>query len=183
MGAPRGKEKEYYAWIDMRRRCHDPSRPNYPRYGGRGIQVCERWYASFADFYGDIGPAPSKRHMLDRIDNDGHYEPGNVRWSTALDSTNNRGVTKRVLVNGTMLTTAEAAKALGCSDNALRGRLRRGDGPEEAGRAPRKYNTKYTMKGESRTAPQWAKIYGVPVSSVKRRLKNGASIEEALRLE
>lgn len=62
----------------------------YEHYGGRGITVCERWRESYPAFLADVGRKPSPQHSLDRIDNDGHYEPGNVRWATAKQQANNR---------------------------------------------------------------------------------------------
>lgn len=73
---------EYGIWSGMRRRCQDPSNPEWRNYGGRGIQVCHRW-ETFEWFLIDVGPRPSKNYSLDRYpDNDGNYEPGNCRWAT-----------------------------------------------------------------------------------------------------
>ena len=63
----------------MRERCNNPNNKDYPRYGGRGITVCEQW-SRYANFIADMGLPPSPEAQLDRIDNDRGYEPGNVRW-------------------------------------------------------------------------------------------------------
>ncbi|MBA4033193.1 MAG: hypothetical protein C0480_01115 [Bradyrhizobium sp.] len=77
---------EYETWCRIKKRCYNPNSEKWHRYGGRGIEVCERWRKSFADFLADVGRRPSPEHSIDRYpDNDGNYEPGNVRWATRLE--------------------------------------------------------------------------------------------------
>jgi hypothetical protein len=91
---------EYNAWCMMRARCGNPKNNSYHNYGGRGIKVCERWASSFESFLADVGRKPSPKHSLDREENNGDYEPGNVRWSTRRTQTLNRRPYKmRVLRN------------------------------------------------------------------------------------
>lgn len=82
--------REYRVWADMHQRCRNPRNTRYPKYGGRGISVCERW-ADFGTFIADMGPRPSPNHSIDRINNDGNYEPGNCRWATRSDQQRNKG--------------------------------------------------------------------------------------------
>jgi len=78
------RTRTYTSWCSMRSRCSKPNNASYPRYGGRGITVCDRWLDSFAAFLADLGVRPEGK-SLDRIDPDGNYEPGNVRWATPAE--------------------------------------------------------------------------------------------------
>lgn len=80
---------EYGVWCGMRNRCRNPKNKDFPRYGGRGIKVCERW-ESFKNFLADMGQVPAPGLTIDRINNDGNYEPGNCRWATRLQQVLNR---------------------------------------------------------------------------------------------
>ncbi len=85
-------EPEYYIWCAMKARCLNPKDPSYDYYGGRGITVCEEWQEDFMSFFDDMGPRPSGKHSLDRVDNNGDYEPGNCKWATKQEQTHNRRV-------------------------------------------------------------------------------------------
>ncbi|MFC7817560.1 hypothetical protein ACFUTR_23300 [Streptomyces sp. NPDC057367] len=87
----------YQSWTNMVQRCTNKNAPNFERYGGRGIEVCERWRNSFTAFLADMGER-SEGMTLDRIDNDGNYEPGNCRWATAKQQASNRRSAGKVSV-------------------------------------------------------------------------------------
>ena len=94
-GVRRSHMPEYRIWSGILARCNNSAVKSYPRYGGRGIQVCDRWSEDFRNFYDDMGPRPSDRHSIDRIDNDGNYEPSNCRWATPDVQAKNKGDASR----------------------------------------------------------------------------------------
>ena len=113
---------EYAAWANMLHRC----RANYKRYGARGIVVCDEW-GSFERFLEDVGPRPGPDRELDRIDNDGNYEPGNVRWATKKEQMRNRSNTPMFLYRGEMKPLTELLEiSAGLSLNGLKRRLASG---------------------------------------------------------
>ena len=91
------KSPEYNVWANMKYRCQNERNPAYHNYGGRGICVCERWLCDdgFANFLADLGCRPTEKHSLDRINNDGNYEPGNVRWATKAVQEHNKRLSGR----------------------------------------------------------------------------------------
>lgn len=124
---------EHNIWMGMIRRCTDPRREEYPKYGGRGIKVCERWRFSFANFFADMGARPTSQHSLDRYpNNDGNYEPGNVRWATSKPQSRNRRSNVLVIYEGQEMTLIEACEHTGLKYSTVHMRIRRGQTPEEA---------------------------------------------------
>lgn len=123
---------EYRTWIAMKNRCTNPNVPSYHRYGGRGITICDRWVHSFQNFFADMGERPSAEHSIDRINNDGDYEPSNCRWATREEQQWNISTNHLVTINGETKPVAEWCASMGISHNAVRTRLWRGMDPKEA---------------------------------------------------
>ena len=98
----------HFLWLKILQKCRNPKDPNYRYYGGRGISVCSRW-DSYKNFHDDVGPHPGAGMTLDRIDNDGDYEPGNVRWATRQTQARNRGYCKVDEAKAFEIRTAYAA--------------------------------------------------------------------------
>jgi hypothetical protein len=116
----------------MRGRCLRPTSDRYSAYGGRGIRICPRWENDFFAFLDDVGRAPSAKHSIDRIDNDGNYEPGNVRW--ALDSEQRRNCRGNhyVSVGGETMALVDACAMNNLPISTVCNRLRRGFSLESA---------------------------------------------------
>ncbi len=117
---------ENIAWGSMLYRCTNPRAPNFANYGGRGITVCDRWRASFETFLADMGPRPSPRHSLDRIDVNGNYGPSNCRWATSVEQASNKRNNHVMTVDGRSETIAEWARTTGLLVSTIRERIRRG---------------------------------------------------------
>ena len=88
---------EYNTWLAMKARCYNPNNRAYADYGGRGIEICSEWMASFECFLSDMGNKPSPAHSLDRINVNGNYKPINCRWATIIEQANNKRGSKRYM--------------------------------------------------------------------------------------
>lgn len=128
---------EKHVWYGMVNRCHKPDSPDYPRYGGRGIRVCERWRESFVAFLVDMGPRPSPRHSIDRINNDMGYEPSNCRWATHREQMLNRRCARLITLGGVTKSLSEWSEQLGISRTAVVARIKRGWSDERIVSTPR----------------------------------------------
>ena len=116
--------REYRTWSNMKSRCLNPKNGRYHDYGGRGITICPRWLR-FANFITDMGICP-KGMTLDRIDNDGNYEPGNCRWATWIEQARNSRKNIWATIRGETKIFSEWCALFGISKSTASARLRRG---------------------------------------------------------
>lgn len=130
---------EYRVWASMIDRCTATSR-GHARYFDRGIRVCAAWrraVTGFTSFFAHVGPRPSEKHTLDRIENDKGYKPGNVRWATWREQANNRDGNRLISVHGRTQTVAEWAREKGITRDTIADRLRLGWSNAHAVTVPR----------------------------------------------
>lgn len=114
--------REYRAWQSAKRRCDYKKYPLYKNHGGRGIKVCDEWLHDFAAFLRDMGPCPPGL-TLERVDNNGNYEPGNCKWASMAEQNQNRRDTRFVEYQGQTVTLNQLARISGVSKCALRNRI------------------------------------------------------------
>lgn len=122
----------YNVWKAIVARVYNPSNASYARYGGRGIGMCERWRSSYAEFVKDVGRRPSPRHEIDRIDNDGNYEPGNVRWATRREQMTNVSNNRIVQFRGVDCRASALSHEFGVPNSTFHKRLDNGWDVERA---------------------------------------------------
>lgn len=122
---------EWKIWKGMKKRCYQKTE-NDKSYRLKGIIVCDRWLHSFDNFYVDMGPRPTTKHSIDRIDNDGNYEPSNCRWATATEQSRNQSKTKFLEFNGERRCVSEWAEILGVCESLIRHRITSGWTVEDA---------------------------------------------------
>lgn len=122
---------EYMTWLNVKTRCFNPRGKRWQNYGGRGITMRPEWADSFEAFLADMGPRPAG-HTIERIDNDGDYEPGNCRWASRLEQARNKRTTPLYEWRGQALPIGTIAKATGKNRDTLLGRMKRGMTLEEA---------------------------------------------------
>jgi hypothetical protein len=138
MGIP-GKPV-YFIWVGIRQRCMNPELASWPRYGGRGIRVCDRWN-DYRAFEADMGPRPSLQHSIDRIDNEGDYTPENCRWATRSVQMANRAACKFVTIEGTRHKINDLVKMARIRSETIVERAERGLPLSEVLSARRFHNT------------------------------------------
>lgn len=130
---------EYKSWISMRQRCCNQNDEHYPSYGGRGIQVCDRWRESFENFLQDMGPRPYTK-TIGRIDNDGNYEPSNCQWQDSAEQSGNKRNSKLITFNGETACLARMAEKHNIPKGIAKQRISRGWSIERAlSTPPRRY--------------------------------------------
>ena len=123
---------EYITWQSMKGRCLNPNNGAYRHYGGRGITVCERWLGSYQSFLDDMGRRPSRAHSLERIDNNGNYEPGNCRWATRREQARNTRRALRISALGKTLNIVDWGHETGIHWATIRTRIENGWSPDRA---------------------------------------------------
>jgi hypothetical protein len=179
------RTKEYKAWVSMKQRCTNPKTPEYQNYGGRGITVCQEWLDSFVAFFDHIGAAPEdvRTWSVDRINNEGNYEPGNVRWATMKTQGRNRRCNHVVNYKGKNVTLSEACEDLGMNPTVILGRILIGHPFDEAIKMPnRKRGNKQWIEweGERVSLAQLALRFNQHKDLVYMRMKRGWELKEAL---
>jgi hypothetical protein len=134
-GETRGyrESPEYKTWHKMIDRC-DPDKSDGDRkwYADKGVKVCERWRSSFSNFLADMGRKPSPKHSIDRINNDGNYEPANCRWATSKQQTRNYSRNRLLTIAGVTMTLTDWAEASNMKIGTLRNRLEFGWSVQDA---------------------------------------------------
>ena len=126
------KTPGYVSWKNMKSRCYNINHVAWERYGGRGIVVCDRWKESFINFLSDMGPKPFENAQIDRIDNNGNYDPSNCRWSTPSENSRNRRDSVVLTHDGITLSLHDWAVKTGINYHVLSQRLFTGWSVERA---------------------------------------------------
>jgi hypothetical protein len=163
----------------------NPNQKNYPDYGGRGISMCSEWLDDFAQFRRDMGPRPIG-YSLERIDNDGHYEPRNCRWANRGEQNRNTRRNRPLTLNGETLLLTQWAERLGITSQSLTKRLTRGWSVEAAltaeSRTDQTRVTNHYLEhdGQRRCVTEWARITGIGHGTIYARIKMGWTIAKAL---
>lgn len=165
----------HHIWVNMRYRCNNPNCSHYNRYGGRGIKVCDEWneYLPFKKWAMANGYDDSK--SIDRIDNNGNYDPNNCRWATMKTQSNNRSSNNNITYNCETHTVTEWASIVGINENTLRSRLfvNKWD-IETALTTPVNIKGKRYLfhNGEEHTVTEWSNILNIPREILFARLSN-----------
>ena len=179
------KTPEFRIWSHMVQRCTNENDKSYQHYGARGITVCAEW-CDFSNFYRDMGPRPSAKHSIDRIDVNGNYEPSNCKWSTDHEQARNKTNTVFVTVDGKNVVLQDAICSSGISRETVKSRVQRGmDINKALAKPPNKVsrtrrNEIIEMDGVRDNAAGWALRSGIPYKTLLYRLNAGWDERKAL---
>ncbi len=173
-------KKEYNTWYAIKRRCYNKNNKAYPYYGGRGIEVCDRWLQSFDNFFLDMGFAPSNNHSIERINNDGNYEPINCMWATKKEQCNNRSNTIYVKHKGENRLLSEWAKLYSLSYKLVHKRYKSGWDLEDIFSISSK-PISFEYNGQNKTLMEWSAISGIPYKTLRNRFNYGWSAKQILK--
>lgn len=173
--------REFGIWIGMHTRCYNAKAKSFTDYGGRGIDICERWKNSFDNFLSDMGAAPSKEHSIDRRDNDGNYEPGNCYWATRAEQANNKRNSIRISIDGVTRTISQWAAISGLAYETIYQRHCKSNSVDQHQLLKAKRAGAITFKGCTDTYHGWSKKTGIKPSTIAMRIKAyGWSVEKSL---
>lgn len=166
---------EYRVWKSIKNRCFNKNSIDYQTYGGSGISMCDEWSKSFECFRAYVGPRPSPRHSVDRIDNGRGYEPGNVRWATPIEQANNKRACNRHITFGDRtMTISQWARELAIGRDVIAARLdKHGWTIEQALTTPPRRSL-VTWNGETHTMTGLARHLGIHVQTIRSRINRGA---------
>lgn len=174
------RTSEHNTWKQMKQRCNNPNDKAFPRYGGNGIAICERWN-SFETFYADMGPKPSASHSVDRIDGSKGYSPENCRWATPKEQSQNRDFVRMITFQGETLCLTDWATKVGIDFKTLYSRLNYGWSIEKTLTTPaNSYVHMLEFHGETFCMKDWAAKVGITYRTLRARILKGWSIERAL---
>jgi hypothetical protein len=120
----------YRIWKNIKTRVNNKNNLGFNNYGGRGIKICDRWM-KFENFLADMGYPPTNKHSIDRINNDGNYEPSNCRWATSIQQTRNQRSNVIIIYNGTLKCASEWAELFNISASVIRKKYKKGLSSEE----------------------------------------------------
>ena len=173
----------YARWYNMIRRCSNPDDPAYVYYGGRGIRVCDRWLI-FENFDFDMGPPPSPEHSIERREGNGNYEPNNCHWATPQEQARNRRSNVLYEHNGQKQFLDDLAQEHGVLTNTVIDRIKRkGMSVSDALTSPKMWEPVYVEIDGQRVKRSVAiREAGISLPTFNKRLKQGLSAEEALKL-
>src|ERR1700748_3622937 len=175
----RTRPAAYVVWTMIKQRCYNKKHTHYDRYGGRGIRVCERWINSYDNFILYMGGPPPPRHTIERIDNEGNYNPSNCRWATQKEQAQNRRNTVAIAFNGETMCLTEWAKKLNIGVTTLHWRIFKRKWPiEKAFISGNSQQKMITHNGKTQSLVDWSRQVGIKKPTIAYRINAGWPLEK-----